>query len=421
MLWVFDPARRLAQIVRNCDPFLVAFRGRAAGMLSGGVRPWDLDLEIEWAVIRSGAPRPAVIRVRRMPPMSDPSKRAETWTHLAQQLLGQPSGTKWQVDDDPQVGRLTVRCIVDPLLAVQDYPWDAKPTLKAIPFAVDECGRRIAVGLLESNLLIGGIPGSGKSGGATAFLTGVGQLANVALIGIDLKRVELSLWEPRFSRIATDGEHADEILKALLNEMGSRYQWLKERQKKKFAEGDFTDRIPLLVVMVDELAILVAGGTTSDEKAAGKLRASMIQQLVAMGRAAGIVVVAATQKPSGDTIPTSLRDIVAQRVGYATTNKYMTDTILGDGMSIAAPCQDIPAAMKGVCYLVNETSRVPVRARTYWIPDEQVGQIAQSGAHLRVDLPWLPRPGEAFGSGSPAPTVAGGRKAAQVDIPEDIW
>jgi hypothetical protein len=82
-----------------------------------------------------------------------------------------------------------------------------------------------------------------------------------------------------------------------------------------------------------------------------------------------------------------VRDIIQERVGYATTNADMTDTILGKGMaSNGALCHEIPARSKGVCYIVNEKSRVPVKARTYWVPDEDVSRIAQETAHLRVQL-----------------------------------
>ena len=40
--------------------------------------------------------------------------------------------------------------------------------------------------------------------------------------------------------------------------------------------------------------------------------------------------------------------------------------------------------------MLSDSSREPIRARTYWIPDDQVDEIAERVAHLRVDLPWLP-------------------------------
>ena len=69
----------------------------------------------------------------------------------------------------------------------------------------------------------------------------------------------------------------------------------------------------------------------------------------------------------------------------------MTDTILGAGMSqIGGLAHTIPANQRGVCYIVNETSREPVRARTYWVPDDEAEPISKRYASKRVALPWMP-------------------------------
>jgi DNA segregation ATPase FtsK/SpoIIIE, S-DNA-T family len=73
-----------------------------------------------------------------------------------------------------------------------------------------------------------------------------------------------------------------------------------------------------------------------------------MRDLVSRGRAAGVVFLAATQKPSGDTIPTYLRDLFAFRWAFRCTTPQMSDTILGAGWSIASDTAlTIDAAHRG--------------------------------------------------------------------------
>jgi DNA segregation ATPase FtsK/SpoIIIE-like protein len=246
----------------------------------------------------------------------------------------------------------------------------------------------------------------------------------VALIGLDPKRVELNLWRDRFSVIAKKEEDATTVLAATVEEMERRYEWLEEKGLKKITEKEISPTMPLLVLMVDELADLVSIGVTKDEKNAELERSTMIRRLIAKGRAAGVVVITATQKPQSDVIPTAMRDLIQQRVAYATTNAAMTDTILGAGMaSNGGLAHNIAASEKGVCYIVNETSREPVRARTFWIADEDVAGVAASTARNRVELPWMPHIGgkpTATPVEAPTPITAGadGEKPARIALPK---
>lgn len=399
----FDPHSQTA-VVAAIDPYVTELRSKIAGHLGATVRPWDVEILLEWQVV-DGHADPVVLHVLRMPPIADPERRRQTWISLCEQLLPCPANTNWWVEDDSQHGRLTVRRAEDPLGTVQTYPWQVEPMYTAIPFATAVNGSLVSLGLLESNMLLGGIPGSGKSGGATALLSGIARLPHVALVGLDPKRVELSLWGPRFSRIAKRDEDATLVLQALLEEMERRYEWLEDRGLKKVSEAELSDDLPLIVMLIDELADLVSVGVTTDEKKAEAERSTMIRRLIAKGRAAGVVVIAATQKPQSDVVPTALRDLIQQRVGYATTTDAMTDTILGAGMCrTGGLCHEIPSSLRGVCYIVNESSRTPIRARTFWIPDEQVAGIAEQYANLRVDLPWMPAPGQASTGRGGTPT-----------------
>lgn len=359
---------------------------RRLAELVGAKNPWDLEILV--APHKDG--QPGAITFTRYPAELDASKRVDHY-QTAIRALVPVADAYWVVEDDIANGTMRFERQTDPLGAVQPYPWDAPVSYKRFPFAMGADGELVSLGLLETNLLFGGIPGSGKSGGLASALAGISRLENVALIGLDPKRVELSPWASRFTRISKTDEFASAILESMVQEMDRRYEWLDENGLKKLTPAQFDSTRPLLCVVIDELADLVSVGVEREEKDADLQRSTMVRRLIAKGRAAGIIVLTATQKPEGSVIPTALRDLIQQRVCFATTTGDMTDVVLGKGMGAAGgPAHEIAANAKGVCYIVDETSRVPKRARAFWIPDAEVEGLAKSTAHLRVELPWLP-------------------------------
>jgi hypothetical protein len=389
--------------VAQLDWHTESIRDRFADLL--GCKPWELELLVLWAFdpeLKAG--RIDRVVIGRAPARSVKSEQREAiWQSLTTTLEGE-----WRVRENPAVGSVVLSFYEDPLRDVvlyknfvEAHP-EIKPTLYRIPYAIDDEGSVVFLTVIESNGLIGGIPGGGKSGGETVLVTGLAQLPNVALVGLDPKLVELPIWKDRFSAIAVENveegtnHHASYILAALNREMGRRYTWLSEHGFKKFTADMINEDFPLIVTVIDELADLVSVGSTTEERWHEASRSTAIRRLIAKGRAAGMPVFAATQKPQSDVIPTAMRDLVQQRVAYSTTTTDMTDTILGGGMSKnGGLAHEIAADQKGVCYIINETSRTPRRARTLWIPDEDVEDLAAEFAHLKVELPWLPTASEA--------------------------
>jgi hypothetical protein len=379
-------------------------RDKVAEYLKISNEPWRIDMSVEWSVNpRTRLGEVTVITVHRSPAILSKEKRRETWLEVTESVVPAPDGTNWWVQDDSAEGHITLRRAEDPLGAIIDYPWDADVSVTSIPFGIDAKRTPITLGLLELNMLLGGSPGSGKSGGLATLLCGIARLENVAIIGLDPKKVELSPWRTRFSRISRYAEDSTVVLGAIIEEMSRRYDWLEERDLKKIGLKQLSAEMPLIVVVVDELADLVSMGATPVEKAADTQRASRIRRIVALGRAAGIIGIFATQKPQSNVVPTELRDLIQMRVGYATTTSDMSNTILGAGMNLLGGLShEIPANLKGVCYIVSDTSRTPVRGRTYFIPDGEglegekspVRVISERYAHLRVELPWMPAEGE---------------------------
>lgn len=276
----------------------------------------------------------------------------------------------------------------DPLEQPTPYPKDAESSVYAVPFGVTERGVPWTLGLLESSLLLGGLPGSGKSVALHTLLAGLAGLENVAIVAVDPKRgAELGVWRPRLTALSS-GDDLEDLLSALVMEMNRRLDVLAEVGEPKVTEVDLPT-FPLIVLVLDELAELLAGGITRDERARDGRVGSLLRLLVAKGRAAAIVPLLATQKPASDTIPTAIRDLIRDRVAFACSTPEMTDTVLGGGAARRAPAQEIRHDLPGVCYLLAEDDRKPVRARAYWLDRDRARRIAEATAYLRLGIPGI--------------------------------
>jgi len=158
--------------------------------------------------------------------------------------------------------------------------------------------------------------------------------------------------------------------------MDHRYDELVARKVKKVTPGD---GLSLHVLVIDELALYVAG---IDKKLADRF-AELLRDLVARGRAAGIIVLAATQKPSIDIVPSALRDLFGFRWAMRCATREASDTVLGSGWSTRGfSAADIAPSMRGVGLLLHEGG-IPVRLRSFHLSDADVGVIAERAHRLR--------------------------------------
>jgi S-DNA-T family DNA segregation ATPase FtsK/SpoIIIE len=135
----------------------------------------------------------------------------------------------------------------------------------------------------------------------------------------------------------------------------------------------------LHIVVIDELALYLRGGTKSQRDRFAEL----LRDLIARGRAAGIIVVAATQKPSHDVVPTSIRDLFSYRLAMRCSSSDASDTILGQGWaSRDYSAASIAPANRGVGYLLAEGG-VPVLIKTPHLSDAEIAVVARRAASGR--------------------------------------
>ena len=247
-----------------------------------------------------------------------------------------------------------------------------------IPVGVNDDGQLVTVSLIERNVLIGGEPGGGKSVGQSMLTATAALDPACELTLLDGKYVELAPWVGCAAR--TVGPSQDEcvdVLKALVQEMDERYVALLANRQRKIQRANGW---ALHVVVCDELAFYL----NTTDRTANREAGNLFRDLVSRGRAAGFIVLAATQKPSGDTIPTYLRDLFAFRWAFRCTTPQMSDTILGGGWASAGySAASIDAAHRGIGFLLHEGGQ-PVRLRTFYLADDDLTVLARRAERLRA-------------------------------------
>jgi S-DNA-T family DNA segregation ATPase FtsK/SpoIIIE len=160
--------------------------------------------------------------------------------------------------------------------------------------------------------------------------------------------------------------------------MDQRYLQLLGQQLRKIPPGT-----GLHVVVVDELAHYL---TWPDKKPRDAFT-DTLRDLVSRGRAAGIVVIAATQKPAADIIPTSLRDLFGYRWALRCTTNAASDTILGTGWATNnTSAATVKPTARGVGWLLHETG-TPVRLRAHHLTDTNLHTLARRAWELRQQGP----------------------------------
>lgn len=269
----------------------------------------------------------------------------------------------------------------DPLCSASS-PWPLADAVRTslwepVPIGVDEEAQTVCVSLPEHNLLIGGEPGGGKSATLSLFVAAAALDESVVLSLFDAKQVELAPWAASAKDFCGPkvGD-AVRVLEEIRAGMDRRYELLLTLGRRKVAPGD---GIGLHVVALDELAFFLRGGSR-EERADF---AEGLRDLVARGRAAGVVVVAATQKPSHDVVPTAVRDLFSYRLAHRCTTPEASDTILGQGWaSREYSAATIDASARGVGYLLAEGA-LPRKMKSYYLDDAAVEDIARRAAALR--------------------------------------
>lgn len=210
---------------------------------------------------------------------------------------------------------------------------------------------------------------------------------DIKFLGIDLKRVELSpytIFSDTVLGIATTLEDAVEILKFGNDKMMSRYDQMQKAGVNNFA--DLPNHGPALLIMVDECGQLLdmSGGKGSDEaKKEMELKGqaqSIIGSIARLGRAAGVHLLIATQRPDAKLVPGELKENLMFRAGCGHLTSTASSMLFDD-----ATGTQTPATPKGRAAVMN-VGQKPQRIQVYFTKDYtwMVDWLAKKG--LNPDL-----------------------------------
>lgn len=230
-----------------------------------------------------------------------------------------------------QVSPVSFNEIIDAALDSED--------LLEVPLGRDISGSVCLADLSKMpHLLIAGATGSGKSVGMNVIIVSLLMKAKpeeVKFLMIDPKKVELTMYDgiPHLlSPVVTNPRKAAQALNKVVQEMERRYElfattgvrnvdsYNEQIDRYNEEEGTGYERLPKIVVFVDELADLMMVASNDVENA--------IIRLAQMARAAGIHMIIATQRPSVDVITGIIKANVPSRLAFAVSSGTDSRTIL---------------------------------------------------------------------------------------------
>lgn len=248
-----------------------------------------------------------------------------------------------------------------------------------VPLGRNVTGQVVTMDLTKMpHLLIAGATGSGKSVAINDIITSILMNARpdqVKLMLIDPKKVELSVYNgvPHLlTPVVSEPKKAARALHKVVAEMERRYDLFSQFGQRKIAgynayvkqanaeDNQARPTLPYIVVIVDELADLMMTVSSEVEDA--------IIRLAQMGRAAGVHMILATQRPSVDVITGLIKANVPSRIAFAVSSGVDSRTIL-----------DTNGAEKllgrGDMLFQPVDANSPVRVQGAFIPDEDVNHV----------------------------------------------
>lgn len=218
------------------------------------------------------------------------------------------------------------------LRSVMDTPeWEAftKTAALPVPLGLGSGGEPVMADLSRMpHTLVAGSTGSGKSVCMNAIITGLiltKTPLELRLVMIDPKRVELTPYQgiPHlYHPVIVEADRAVIVLRSLVDEMMGRFRQLEQAAVKNIASYNekMDEQMPYLVILVDELADLMLTAAGDVER--------LLVRLAQLGRATGVHLVVATQRPSVDVVTGLIKANFPSRISFAVMSQIDSRTIL---------------------------------------------------------------------------------------------
>lgn len=272
------------------------------------------------------------------------------------------------------------------------------------------------------HLLVAGATGQGKSVGLNAIITSLlykKHPSELKFVMIDPKRVELSLYAPLEKHFLAKMEREDEAiltepqkviytLNSLVVEMEQRYELLRQASCKKITEYNDKFRarrlnpqkghrfLPYLVVVVDEFADLIM--------TAGREIETPIVRLAQMGRAVGLHLIIATQRPEVKVITGLIKSNFPARIAFRVMSMMDSRTIIdttganqligcGDMLMslnseltrVQCAFVDTPEIENIISFIARQQGYTEPYALPDYVPENSEAPSAMSGEAMRYD------------------------------------
>ena len=315
--------------------------------------------------------------------------------------LRRPLGAVWpEVVSHEHAGRLEGWVGRVDISRAKPAPW---PWLRTgggdvfgpLPFGTDPRQRRVDVAVIEHNWLIGSMPGQGKTSAMRVLISGVSLDPSVEMWIHELKGTgDVDQFEPCSHRFISgiDDEaiaYAAESLKLLRAEIMKRAARLKKVQADhralcpdKKVTREIANRRSLhlwpLMAAFDELQNLFA------HPKYGKQAGEDATFIIKIGRALGVFLILATQRPDKESLPTGVSGNVSTRFCLKVAGQVENDMILGTSAykNGARATTFRPKVDAGLGYLKGEEN-IPQVVRTYYLNDADTDRVAKRARAIR--------------------------------------
>ncbi len=268
---------------------------------------------------------------------------------------------------NPTPSRVTLRSVMES----EEFAGMRKKAQLPVALGRGSGGDTVVIDLAAMpHLLIAGATGAGKSACLNSIISCLmleKTPNDVRLLLIDPKRVELTPFNgvPHLmTPVVVETDQVVGLLKGLIREMMDRYRRFEGVGVRNIATYNqrAAEKMPLLVVAVDELADLMMSAAFDVEQS--------LCRLAQLGRATGIHLIVATQRPSVDVVTGLIKANFPSRISFAVTSHIDSRTILDSAGA------DKLLGKGDMLYLPLDASR-PERVQGVFISDEEVEELVR--------------------------------------------
>ncbi|MBW1599730.1 FtsK/SpoIIIE domain-containing protein [Streptomyces sp. JJ38] len=301
-------------------------------------------------------------------------------------------------------GYVRIRAVrTDPLLTPTEHvpTGEALEELAVWSLGLDEYAQPVAVSLSDvPGVTVAGLPGYGKTSLINRFICDMAPSPAVQFAVADGKVSTTDagdyadLTDRLFAFVGDDLEEANALFKRLVALREDRSTCLKNvLGVKNVWHSGLSASWPLTVLVIDEAHTYFRDHKGSDREtkrlaALAAENARLVEDLVKKGRSVGILVVLATQKSTGDAIPTFIRDVCPVGLSFAQKTADAAVAALGDDIRNwpdANPVHLQEPSYVGVAVMKQEGRPGFLRIRTPYVPDADAARVATNSTHLTRD------------------------------------